>query len=155
MTDLMMTVAMPFRKRGKDCLTTSEFIFALSLDLGWFSPEQAKEVLSKAKEESLVSIKDDKISPSFDFKVIEIPLGFRPDMKSERSIFERIIERVMTTGLSRKDVIALVNEKQERMAKLIEIEVSALLVAKDRGADIEDLADEVYQSLIECKSESR
>lgn len=153
MTDLMMTVAMPFRKRGKDSLTTSEFIFALSLDLGWFSPEQAKEVLGKAKEGDLVSIKDDEISPSFDFKAIEIPLGFRPDLKSERSIFERVIEKVMMTGLSRKESIALVNEKQERMATLIEIEVSALLVAKDRGANVEDLVDEVYRSLVACKSE--
>ncbi|MCD5409857.1 MAG: DUF2240 family protein [Methanocellales archaeon] len=147
MTDLMMTVAMPFRKRGKDCLTTSEFIFALSLDLGWFSPEQAKEVLGKANEKDLISIKDDEISPNFDFKAIEIPLGFRPDLKRERSIFERVIERVMMTGLSRKEAIALVNEKQERMAKLIEIDVSALMVAKDRGADVEDLVDEVYRSL--------
>ncbi|MDI6639752.1 MAG: DUF2240 family protein [Methanocellales archaeon] len=148
MTDLMQTVAMPFRKRGKNALTTSEFIFALSLDLGWFSPEQAKEVLSKAKNEGLVSIKDDEISPNFDPRAIEIPLGFRPDLKRERSIFERIIERIMMTGLSRKEAIALVNEKQERMAKLIEIEVSALLVAKERGVDVEDLVDEAYQSLI-------
>lgn len=148
MTDLMQTVAMPFRKRGKNILTTSEFIFALSLDLGWFSPEQAKEVLSKAKNEGLVSIKDDEISPNFDFKAIEIPLGFRPDLKREQSIFERIIERVMMTGLSRKEAIALVNEKQERMAKLIEIEVSALLVAKERGVEVEDLVDEAYQSLV-------
>lgn len=139
---------MPFRKRGKNALTTSEFIFALSLDLGWFSPEQAKEVLSKAKNEGLVSIKDDEISPNFDFKAIEIPLGFRPDLKREWSIFECIIERIMMTGLSRKEAIALVNEKQERMAKLIEIEVSALLVAKERGVDVEDLVDEAYQSLI-------
>lgn len=151
MTDMMQTVAMPFRKRGKSALTTSEFIFALSLDLGWFSPEQAKEVLSKAKNDGLVSIKDDEISPNFDFKAIEIPLGFRPDLKRERSIFERTIGRIMMTGLSRKEAIALVNEKQERMANLIEIEISALLVAKERDVDVEDLVDETYQSLIDQK----
>ena len=67
---MMQTVAMPFRKRGKNALTTSEFIFALSLDLGWFSPEQAKEFLNKAKNDGLVSIKDDEIKPNFDFKTL-------------------------------------------------------------------------------------
>ena len=148
MTDMMKTVAMPFRKRGKNALKTSEFIFALSLDLGWFSPEQAKEVLNKAKNDGLVSIKDDEISPNFDFKTIDIPLGFKPDLKREQSIFERTIERIMITGLSRKESIALVNKKQESMANLIGIEISALLVAKERDIDIEDLIDETYQSLI-------
>ncbi len=148
MTDMMKTVAMPFRKRGKNALKTSEFIFALSLDLGWFSPEQAKEVLNKAKNDGLVSIKDDEISPNFDFKTIDIPLGFKPDLKREQSIFERTIERIMITGLSRKEAIALVNKKQESMANLIGIEISALLVAKERDIDIEDLIDETYQSLI-------
>ena len=151
MTDLMQTVAMPFRKRGKNALTTSEFIFALSLDLGWFSPEQAKEVLSQAKNDGLVSIKDDEISPNFDFKTIEIPLGFKPDLKKDQPIFERTIERIMTTGMSRKEAIALVNEKQERMENLIDIEISALLVAKERDVDIEDLVDEKYQALIDQK----
>ncbi|MDD2777414.1 MAG: DUF2240 family protein [Methanocellales archaeon] len=151
MTDMMQTVAMPFRKRGKNALTTSEFIFALSLDLGWFSPEQAKEVLNKAKNDGLVSIEDDEISPNFDFKTIEIPLGFRPDLKREQSVFERTIERIMITGLSRKEAIALVNKKQESMANLIGIEISALLVAKERDIDIEDLIDETYQSLIDQK----
>lgn len=147
----MQTVAMPFRKRGKNALTTSEFIFALSLDLGWFSPEQAKEVLNKAKNNGLLSIKDDEISPNFDFTTIEIPLGFKPDLKTEESVFERTIERIMMTGLSRKEAIALANEKQERMLNLVDIDVSALLVAKEREADVDDLIDEKYQSLIHQK----
>ncbi len=147
----MQTVAMPFRKRGKNTLTTSEFIFALSLDLGWFSPEQAKEVLNKAKNNGLLSIKDDEISPNFDFTTIEIPLGFKPDLKTEESVFERTIERIMMTGLSRKEAIALANEKQERMLNLVDIDVSALLVAKEREADVDDLIDEKYQSLIHQK----
>ena len=151
MTDMMQTVAMPFRKRGKNVLTTSEFIFALSLDLGWFSPEQAKEFLNKAKNDGLISIKDDEIKPNFDFKIIEIPLGFKPDLKREQSIFERIIDRIVMGGLSRKKAIALVNEKQERMFNLSEIDVSALLVAKERDVDVDDLIDEAYQSLIDQK----
>jgi len=153
MTELMQTVAMPFRKRGKTILMTSEFIFALSLDLGWFSPEQAKEVLKSAKEAGLVTVKDDEIMPNFDAASIEIPFGFKPELSQlkKQPLFDKIIDLIMTTGASRKEAIALVNEKQERL-KLV-IEVTALLVAKERGVDISHLADEVYGSLVAGKDD--
>ncbi len=153
MTELMQTVAMPFRKRGKTILMTSEFIFALSLDLGWFSPEQAKEVLKSAKEAGLITVKDDEIMPNFDAASIEIPFGFKPELSQlkKQPLFDKIIDLIMTTGVSRKESIALVNEKQERL-KLV-IEVTALLVAKERGVDITHLADEVYEALIATPSQ--
>ncbi|UZE92652.1 MAG: DUF2240 family protein [Methanosarcinales archaeon] len=153
MTELMRTVAMPFRKRGKTVLMVSEFIFALSLDLGWFSPEQAKRVLQVAKEAGLVAVKGDEISPNFDAATVEIPLGFKPELSQlkEQPLFDRIIDLIMTTGVSRKEAIALVNEKQERLQLMIE--VTALLVAKERGVDISHLADEAYGTLIATSSQ--
>jgi len=153
MTELMQTVAMPFKKRGKTVLMMSEFIFALSLDLGWFSPEQAKEVLESAKGAGLVTVKDDEITPNFDATSIEIPFGFKPELSQlkERSLFDKIIDLTMTTGMGRKDAIALVNEKQERLK--LAIEVTALLVAKERGIDIDHLADEVYKTLTATSSQ--
>jgi len=49
MSDLTYTVSMPFKRKGKDALKDTEFVLALSIDLKWFNPEQAKIVLSDAR----------------------------------------------------------------------------------------------------------
>jgi hypothetical protein len=150
MSELLVTVAQPFKKRGKNSLTISEFIFALSLDLGWFSPEQARQVLAMAEKAELLVKKGDEIKLNFDPKGIEAPFGFKPDLKAilQRTLFDQIIERIMSSGLSRRNAIALVNKKQESLLKLVTIEVAALLVAKERGIQIADLAEKAFMDLI-------
>ncbi len=149
MSELLITVAHPFKKRGKNTLTTSEFIFALSLDLGWFSPEQAGQVLASAEKADLLVKKGDQITPKFDPKEVEAPFGFRPDLKVilVRSTFDQCLERIMSSGLSKREAIALVNKKQELLFRLVTIEVAALLVAKERGIEIADLAERAYGEL--------
>lgn len=149
MSELLTTVAQPFKKRGKNSLSTSEFIFALSLDLSWFSPEQARQVLASAEKAELLIRKGEEITPNFDPKGVEAPFGFKPDLKAilVRSTFEQIIERLMSSGLSKREAIALINKKQESLSKLVTIEVAALLVAKERGIEIADLADKAYEDL--------
>ncbi|MEM2925520.1 MAG: DUF2240 family protein [Methanocellales archaeon] len=150
MSELLLAIAQPFKKRGRNSLTISEFIFALSLDLGWFSPEQAKQVLAMAEKAGLLMKKGEEIKPNFDPKNVEAPFGFKPDIKAilQRSIFDEIIERIMSSGLSKRDAIALVNKKQESLSKLVTIEVAALLVAKERGVEIADLVEKAFIELI-------
>jgi hypothetical protein len=158
MTDLIYTVSVPFKRKGKESLKESEFVLALSFDLNWFSPDQAKKVLLKAEKAGLLKRDGDIIHPTFDLSKVELPNGFKPGVfeeEEERSIFDRIIERITAeTGMDKRRVIALINKKRDELSKLVEIEVSAILVALEHGVALDNLMDEEYKALINSSSSS-
>ena len=155
MSDLTYTVSMPFKRKGKDALKDTEFVLALSIDLKWFNPEQAKIVLSDAEKSGLLKREGELVRPAFDLSRIEIPSGFKPEPVSisKKSIFDRIIDRIITgTGIEKRKVIAMINKKQEELSKQVVIEVSAILVAIENGVMVDDLIDEEYASLTTLSS---
>ncbi|MBU3966994.1 MAG: DUF2240 family protein [Euryarchaeota archaeon] len=157
MTDLIYTVSVPFKRKGKDSLKESEFILALSFDLNWFSPDQAKKVVLEAEKAGLLKREGDIIHPAFDLSSVEAPHGFKPGVfeEEERSIFDRIIERITAeTGMDKRRVISLINKKRDELSKLVEIEVSAILVALEHGVALDNIIDEEYKALINPSSSS-
>ena len=155
MSDLTYTVSMPFKRKGKDALKDTEIVLALSIDLKWFNPEQAKLVLSDAEKSGLLKREGELVRPAFDLSRIEIPSGFKPEPVSisKKSIFDRTIERIITgTGIEKRKVIAMINKKQEELSKQVVIEVSAILVAIENGIMVDDLIDEEYASLTTLSS---
>ncbi|MBU4076353.1 MAG: DUF2240 family protein [Euryarchaeota archaeon] len=151
MTDLIYTISVPFKRKGKDSLKESEFVLALSFDLNWFTPEQAKKVVLEAEKAGLIKREGDIIRPAFDLSSVEPPQGFKPGVldEEERSIFDRIIERITAeTGMDKRKVIALINKKQDELSKLVEIEVSAILIALEHGVALDNLIDEEYKALV-------
>ncbi len=154
-SDLTYTVSMPFLRKGKDALKDSEFVLALSIDLKWFNPEQAKNVLKDAEKSGLLKREGELVSPAFDISGVEIPSGFRPEpgIFEKKTIFDRIIDRIiLKTGIEKRRVIALINKKQEELGKQVLIEVSAILVALEHGIMVDDLIDEEYGVLINPSS---
>lgn len=157
MTDLIYTVSVPFKRKGKDSLKESEFVLALSFDLNWFSPDQAKKVVLEAEKAGLLKREGDIIHPAFDLSSVEPPHGFKPGVfeEEERSIFDRIIERITAeTGMDKRRVISLINKKRDELSKLVEIEVSAILVALEHGVALDNIIDEEYKALINPSSSS-
>lgn len=156
MTDLIYTVSVPFKRKGKDSLKESEFVLALSFDLNWFSPDQAKKVVLEAEKAGLLKREGDIIHPAFDLSSVEPPHGFKPGVfEEERSIFDRIIERITAeTGMDKRRVISLINKKRDELSKLVEIEVSAILVALEHGVALDNIIDEEYNALITPSSSS-
>jgi len=153
MSDLTYTVSMPFIRKGKDLLKDTEFVLALSLDLKWFNPEQAKTILSDAQSSGLLKREGELVRPSFDISKIEIPSGWKPAVMEKKTIFDRIIERIILgTGIEKRKVIAMINKKQEELSKLVVIEVSAILVAVNNGVMVDDLIDEEYAALTTSSS---
>ncbi|MBU4374191.1 MAG: DUF2240 family protein [Euryarchaeota archaeon] len=151
MSDLIYTVSMPFLRKGKEALKESEFVLALSIDLNWFAPEQAKNLLNHAEKSGLMIREGELIHPAFDISKVEIPSGFKPELSifEKKAIFDRIIERIISgTGMEKRKVIALINKKQEELAKTVVIEVSAILVALEHGVMMDDLIEEEYEDLI-------
>ncbi len=153
--DLVYTVSIPFLRKGKETLKDSEFVLALSIDLNWFTPEQAKNVLSQAESSGVLKRQGEMISPAFDLAKTEIPSGFKPeaDVLEKKTIFDKIIERIIQkTGMEKRKVIALINKKQEELAKMVLIEVSAILVALENGVQVDDLIEEEYEALMKSSA---
>jgi hypothetical protein len=155
MSELTYTVSMPFKIKGKEVLKDMEFVMALSMDLKWFTPEQAKSVMAEAHMSGLLKREGDLIRPSFDISKIEIPSGFKPGSVAieKKTIFEKIIERIITsTGIEKRKVVSMINKKQEELSKQTVIEVSAILVAIENGVLVDDLIDEEYAALTTLSS---
>jgi len=153
MSDLTYTVSMPFKRKGKDALKDMDFILALSLDLKWFNPEQAKIILNDAQKSGLLIREGEFVHPSFDISKIEIPSGWKPVIVENKTIFDRIIDRIIHgTGIEKRKVIAMINKKQEEFAKQVSIEVSAILIAVENGVMVDDLIDEEYAALTTLSS---
>jgi hypothetical protein len=155
MSELTYTVSVPFKRKGKEQLKDMDFVMALSMDLKWFTPEQAKSVLAEAQRSGLLKRDGELVRPSFDISKIEIPSGFKPETVAieKKSVFERAIERIITsTGIEKRKVVSMINKKQEELSKQVLIEVSAILVAIENGVMVDDLIDEEYATLTTLSS---
>ena len=140
-------VATPFKKRGKTSLKISDFIFALSLDLKWGPPEKVRALLREAEAEGMVKMEGDMVNAIFDAAAVAVPLGFKPS--TEEGILDQGIRLITShTGMSRKEVIALANEKQDSLKKLVELDGVVLLIAREMGIDVSELATAAYQNLL-------
>ncbi|HDN65574.1 MAG TPA: DUF2240 family protein [Methanosarcinales archaeon] len=173
---LEQVVAHIFRKKGK-VTSISEFVFALSLDLKWFSPDQAESVLANAEQRELVRITGEVVEPLFDIHSVEIPVDFRPDQsilyRQERSIdatatkdevllketkeasdesaiIDRVVEQLSGVK-SKQEVIRLINDAHERLG-IVETDAVALLVARTCSIDVSGMIDEVYDRLVRPKT---
>ena len=155
MSELTYTVSMPFKRKGKEQLKDMEFVMALSMDLKWFTPEQAKSVLAEAQKSGLLKREGELVKPSFDISKIEIPSGFKPQtvVIEKKTVFEKVIERIITsTGIEKRKVISMINKKQEELSKQVVIEVSAILVAIENKVLVDDLIDGEYAALTTLSS---
>jgi hypothetical protein len=139
-------VATPFKKRGKESLKISDFIFALSLDLKWGPPDKVRALLREAEADGLVRLEGEMVHASHDTVAVEIPLGFKPSV--EEGILEKGIRLIIAkTGMSKKEVIALANDKQDSLKGLVDLDAVVLLVGRELGLDVSSLASEAYQNL--------
>lgn len=149
MRELKITVAQPFKIRGKGRLTPSEFVFALSLDLGWFTPEEAKEVLKVAKSSGLLAEKDGRLIPLFSIGIIDVPDSFRPgpDVLKPKTLMEKVTGLLADRGYSPGEIKALIDSKIQRYCGLIYPEVAGLIAAKEKGIDVDALLEETYDTI--------
>ena len=85
-----------FKRSGKSCLDKSEFYLSLSVDLKWFSPDQAKIFMKYVIKKKLLTEKNNFLEPNFDITKILIPFGYTPvvssyeinDKKNEKKIID-------------------------------------------------------------------
>lgn len=153
MEELMSCLALVFKRKGKSVLSEKEFVFSVSMDYRWFTPKEAQRLLEVGLKSGLITRIDGLIKPTFDYKKVEIPINFKPskkvleEAKEEPSLFPRILNRITTAGIPRREAVARINRIQERLG--VDVEVAALAYAKEVGINIDELIDEVWKEVAE------
>jgi hypothetical protein len=143
MSDLQRSIALLFRRKGKELLTEKEFVFSASMDLRWFSPKEAQRLLDVGITGGYLQKKNGNIVPTFDTSLIEVPLDYKPGKdifehvpNKPRDFFSEIVDKIVKTkSVPKREVVSRVNKKQELLG--IDVEPAALLVASDYGLSMD------------------
>ena len=150
--ELTLVVAAPFKKNATSSLSMRDFEFALSFDFKWMSPDEASKVRDLGIKSRLLTLDGGALEPVFNLDVIDIPHGFKPDVDlfKEKTLLDNLMDHVSTTtGMGLRDIAARINAKQEQLSDLVDIEVAALLVAKEVGCDIEQFYERVHDVIFD------
>jgi hypothetical protein len=143
MSDLQRSIALLFRRKGKEFLTEKEFVFSASMDLRWFSPKEAQRLLDVGITGGYLQKKNGNIVPTFDTSMIDVPLDYKPGRdifehvpRKPQDFFSEIVDKIVKTkSVPKREVVSRVNKKQELLG--IDVEPAALLVASDYGLSME------------------
>jgi hypothetical protein len=151
-------IAFLFKRSGKEKMSFSELYLNLSMELGWFSPEDAKKFLYEAIKNKLLTNEDEQISLTFDVNKIKIPVGFSPSKKvflekrtqkdlEETDVFKQIVKRIQNkTNLKEQQIIDKI--KKISKEKNIDEKIAALLEAKDHDIELSDFLKELENKII-------
>lgn len=153
-------IAFVFNRSGKREIDHSKFYLTLSLDLNWFTPEDAKTFVNQAIKHELLIKKEDAVKPNFDISKINIPTGFYPSKNlfrekkivnkviEKKDVFESIIDKISKESkLDKKDLIEKINQLEKQ--KNISREVAALLVGKENNVDLSEFLDDIESKIFE------
>jgi hypothetical protein len=149
-----------FKRSGKELLKFSDLYLALSMELNWFTPDDAKSFISQALKEGILTKKDDMIKPNFDYENTDIPTGFTPSInvleekKEEKPVVkDDSLIQIMINKLVEKSNIekSQIIKEIETLAKerYLTKEVASLLIGKKYNINFENLYNRVEESIIE------
>ncbi len=144
---LRRTIAVPYRHRGAEQLADSEFIATVAMELEWFTPDQARRLVTVATSEGLLERDDGTLRPTFDPTTVETPPEFTPDetVLTRRSTFERLLDRITETGIEKQAAVAEINRLQDQLA--VSIEAAAVVYARRNGIEVDALAEQAADEL--------
>jgi hypothetical protein len=143
MSELQKSIAVLFRRKGKELLTEGEFVSSASFDLRWFPPKDAQRLLDAGITGGYLEKRNGSLIPTFDCSSIDVPLDYRPSkeifneaVRKPRDLFSEVVERIVKTkSVPKREVVSRVNKKQEMLG--IDVEPAVLLVASDYGVSLE------------------
>lgn len=151
-------IAFLFKRSGKTALSFSDLYLTISMDLNWFTPDDAKSFLNLMLKQNLLEKKGDVIKPTFEYNDITVPIGFIPskqifeektvvkDALEKEELIDRIINQLVEkTKLDKIRVAEKVNKLAEE--KNITKEVAALLIGKENNVSLIEFHDEIEDSV--------
>ena len=147
-------IAFVFKRSGKKEISFSMFYLTLSMDLNWFTPNDAKKFIQKALTEKLLIQKKELLRPSFDVEKIDIPIGFTPsgkivfEEKKEGSVLTKIIKKISKeTGSPEEKVLRKINNLEKE--KNIVSEIAALILGRENNVDVSEFLPEIERKIFE------
>lgn len=146
---IQTAVAAPFRHRGTTEMPEPKFVATVAMELKWFSPDQAKRLIDIAAGEGLLERTADGIEPTFDVRSQTIPDNFTPDedILQKRSVFERILDKLVSNGVEKQTAVAEINQLQSKIGTTIE--AAAIVYARQQGIKVKEEADLAFAKLTE------
>ncbi len=153
--EMKLTIAALFKRAGKQALSENEMRFALSMDLKWFAPSEAKAIVDAAVKCGTLIKTEEGLKPSFDLASTDVPLGFRPGKEvlecaaPQRDVFKEIAEAASAkAGIEESEIVAEINKEIEAFGGLLEPRAAAAIVAAKHGMDAKKYAEDVEKILM-------
>jgi hypothetical protein len=142
-----------YKRSGKTALKESELYLPLSLELGWFTNQEARDFVTYAKHQNLLREKKHMLIPSFDINSISIPIGFYPSKKQytkETPILQHLISDIIqATKKTQKQIESDIKKIAED--RYIMPEIAALYLAATHQTSIEKYLPQIEQQFFHKK----
>ena len=144
-------IAFIFKRSGKVELSFSEMYLTLSMNLKWFTPDNAKKFINNALKQQLLFKKAEVLRPGFEINKINVPFGFNPAGKNlykeekkptEINIFDEMVEKISRKNRIKKEDIYEKIKKIEQ-EKNINSDIATLLVFKEFGINLEKFYEKI------------
>lgn len=177
MEDSLALCASAFvRNKGKNVFTDNDILMGLSMDLRWMTYSEAKVFLSAMVRDGLFEKSGDMYRANFSNNGIDVPVAYKPSRALIESVIAskgapakkpeperkedvpdsekkdvsqdmmpQLMKIAVDNGIERREFMMQSNAIQRKLG--IFIEVAALYVLRDKGVDVTELADKVYESV--------
>jgi len=156
-SEVKIIISFIYKRSGKQKISFSDLYLDMSINLNWFTPEDAKKFVNQAIEKGFLIKEKDLIEPAFDIKKIKIPVGFYPskrvffedesiDEMKENDILDEIIKIISESSNENEQGIM---KKIEQIAeeKNLTAEVAGLLLGKENNIDLSDFFDQIENNI--------
>ena len=117
-----------YKRSGKKILPASDVYLAISMELQWCSPKQAKLFVKQAINLGLLKEEAKGVRPSFPVDTLSIPTGFSPS--KECFFLNDSKEFIPKNNDLISDVISLIKEKTKMSENDIRLEIKK--IAKEK-----------------------
>jgi hypothetical protein len=127
-SEIKNIISFIFRRSGKKKLKKTEFYLMLSIDLNWFSPNEANHFINLAVEKNLLKKINNTLEPNFEISNIKIPFGFFPNKNTFK--FNNLDEVI-----PENDVKKIIFSKQ-KFDKVKQNEISNIIIKISKKKNI-------------------
>ncbi len=147
-------VAFLYNRSGKEEMTAQELRLAMAMDLRWFTPKEAEEVVDLFQNKRLVAKgPGGGLRPTFNYGKLSLPRDFKPSTDllrrgtgDDEPLFVRMVGHIAVRADSEKrHVIALINRKASELG--IEVEAAAMLVGAEMGVGMAPFVDDALAAI--------
>jgi hypothetical protein len=147
-------IAFLYNRSGKVEMTAQELRLAMSMDLRWFTPKEAEEVVDNFQNKRLLTRKGSGgLRPAFNYKKLTLERDFHPDKDvllgstGDEPLFVRMVGHITDRAdREKRHVISMVNRKAGTLG--IDVEAAAMLVGDELGVDMRPFADDALKTII-------